>query len=250
MKIVLITPDNIDDHGLFCIKDIKSEGYKHKKNWFVKNYQLGLKIILSFDEEGKQSGYMEYMPGEIAWRPVHAPNYYFIQCMFVYPNKNRQKGLGSDLIKFCIEDAVRNKKDGVCSMTSNGTWIKSKKLFLKNKFFEVEKLERFELMAHRISEEHLFPHFIDWTKNRDQYIGWHLIYADQCPWHYKAVEMMEETADKHGVKLIVHRLTESEQIRSAPSGFGSFSLMKDGKLLEDHYLSKRRFETILESNLK
>jgi hypothetical protein len=35
-----------------------------------------------------------------------------------------------------------------------------------------------------------------------------------------------------------------------PSGFGVFALVKDGKLLEDHYLSKRRFETIIKKELK
>jgi len=45
--------------------------------------------------------------------------------------------------------------------------------------------------------------------------------------------------------LNVIKLETPEEARNAPSGFGTFSLVYNGQLLEDHYLSKTRFENIL-----
>ena len=41
------------------------------------------------------------------------------------------------------------------------------------------------------------------------------------------------------------KLTSLKKVQNAPSGFGTFSLIKDGKLIKDHYLSRTRFENIL-----
>ena len=46
------------------------------------------------------------------------------------------------------------------------------------------------------------------------------------------------------------KLTSPTEAQNAPSGFGTFSLIKDGKLLEDHYLSKKRFENIIKQEIK
>jgi len=45
METILLTPENIDEYGFFCIKDLKSEGFNSKKEWFVDNYKQGLKIF-------------------------------------------------------------------------------------------------------------------------------------------------------------------------------------------------------------
>ena len=51
------------------------------------------------------------------------------------------------------------------------------------------------------------------------------------------------------VDLQVEKLTTAEEAKSAPSGFGVFSLMHDGQLVEDHYLSATRFRNILKKEL-
>ena len=46
-------------------------------------------------------------------------------------------------------------------------------------------------------------------------------------------------------------ITEAEkEAKNAPSGYGVFNLLHDGKLLEDHYLSATRFKNILKKELK
>jgi len=72
-----------------------------------------------------------------------------------------------------------------------------------------------------------------------------LLYADQCPWHEKSVSAISDVAREEGVPLQVTHLNKPEEAQKGPSGFGTFALIKDGKLLADHYLSATRFKNIL-----
>jgi hypothetical protein len=85
--------------------------------------------------------------------------------------------------------------------------------------------------------------------SKEQYKGWNLVYADQCPWHKKAVFALYDTAMDFGIDLKIKKLTSSKQPKKAPSGFGTFSLLGDGRLLEDHYISATRFKNILRKEL-
>ncbi len=245
-----VTPENVDEHGFFCVKNIKSKEFEMKKEWFIKSYEEGLRIKIMVNEAGKQIGYIEFVPAENAWRPVDAPGFMFVQCLFMYSNKDKNIGNGLLLIEACEEEAVKLKMRGICTMTSKGTFIADKRLFEKNGFKQVDKLERFELMTKKFDTKFDDPKLNDWTKNREKFQGWHLLYADQCPWHHKSVEALKEVVEELGVKLKVKQLSTSKEAKQAPSGFGTFSLLHDGKLLEDHYLSSTRFRNILKKELK
>ena len=67
------------------------------------------------------------------------------------------------------------------------------------------------------------------------------------PWHKKGVYALVESASEKGINLKVKKIETSAEAKKMPAGFGVFALVKDGILLEDHYISKRRFETIIES---
>lgn len=87
--------------------------------------------------------------------------------------------------------------------------------------------------------------FIDRKKQQSRYTGWNLIYADQCPWHEKSINDLQQSAFDNKIELTVIKLKTPYEAQNAPSGFGTFSLIKVGKLLADHYISKTRFENIL-----
>ncbi|MDP8221077.1 MAG: GNAT family N-acetyltransferase [Candidatus Stygibacter frigidus] len=234
-----------------CIasKNKKAPGYAKKVEWFKSRLNKGLKIKIAIDEEGKQLGFIEYIPSESAWRPVKADNYYFIHCIGLFAKEARHRNIGTTLLQMCEEEAKQNDKDGVCVMSSNGAWMANKTLFEKNGFAIIDQLGRFELMCKKIKIKAGDPCFIDWTKKQVDYKGWNLIYSDQCPWHEKSVADLKQSALEHGINLKVTKLNTPEEAQNAPSGFGTFSLIKDGKLIEDHYLSKTRFENILKKEL-
>ena len=77
-----------------------------------------------------------------------------------------------------------------------------------------------------------------------------MVYADQCPWHEKSAFDLLNTAMGFGIDLNVTKIKMAEEAQQAPSGFGVFSLLYNGRLIEDHYLSATRFKNILKKELK
>jgi hypothetical protein len=250
IKILEVTSENVTEFGIYCIRDKKSPGYKAKADWFKSKINNGLKIVIASDNENKQLGFIEYIPSEIAWRPVKADNYLFIQCIAMFVKDSKRKNIATRLLQYCEQEARIAGKSGVCVMSSNGPWIANKSLFEKNGFKITDKLERFELMTKTIDVKSSVPRFNDWTKQREKYKGWNLIYSDQCPWHAKSITDLSECASQNNIQVKVKKLTTPGEAQNAPSGFGTFSLVRDGRLLEDHYLSRTRFQTILYHELK
>lgn len=244
-KIVEVTPSNVATEGLFCSRDKSSAGFKAKQLWFETESNSGASIRIVRDDLGKQLAFIEFMPGKIAWRPVNADNYLFIQCMFVYSKSDRNQGIGTELIKICEAQAAIMGLDGVCTLASDGAWIHDNRMFVKNGYSVIQTKGRYELLVKSFNEDAKPPSLIDWEKHQSAFIGWHLVYANQCPWHAKAADVLVKVASEFGIDMQITILTKPEQIKSAPSGFGVFSLIKDGKLLEDHYISETRFRSIL-----
>jgi hypothetical protein len=130
-------------------------------------------------------------------------------------------------------------------MVSDGPWMAGKEIFLKNDFQVVDTADRFELVARRLRKGGKEPRFRDISGNAARYPGLHLVYAAQCPMLPRSVEDLRDEAEKHGLELDVTVLTTAEEAQNAPSYHGVFSLLWDGQLLSDHYVSRARFRNIL-----
>ncbi len=250
INIIDVTTDNVSEAGIYCIKDKKSPGFKKKVEWFKNELNRGLRIKIATNEKGKQVGFLEYIPSELAWRPIKAENYFFIQCIALFVKEAKRKRIGTSLLQTCEEEAKQNNKSGVCVVCSDGAWMANRTIFEKNDYSMVDQLGRFELMYKKYSPASQNPKFDDWTTKQSKYEGWNLIYSDQCPWHEKSITDLKQSALDNGINLKVKKLITPKEAQNAPSGFGTFSLIKDGKLIEDHYLSKTRFENILKKELK
>ena len=110
INIIDVTTDNIEEIGIYCIKDKKLPGYNKKVEWFKSKINKGLRIKIAIDTEGKQLGFIEFIPSELAWRPINAKNYYFIQCIALFVKEAKNKKIGTILIKQCEQEARENKK--------------------------------------------------------------------------------------------------------------------------------------------
>ena len=250
LKIIDVTNDNVFKETLFCIKDIKKPGFESKRKWFEKRLNEGLKIKILKDDTDKMIGFIEFIPLAQAWRPVEGDDFLFIHCMYVYSKKDRNLGYGKLLIDEAVKEAKQQHMSGVCVMTSDGSWMASKSIFEKYGFHQVDKKGRFELLSKKWNTSTEDPHLMDWIAKQKDYQGWHLVYADQCPWHEKSAFDLLNTAMDYGIDLKLTKLETSAQAKNAPSGFGVFSLLYNGKLIDDHYLSATRFKNILKKELK
>jgi N-acetylglutamate synthase-like GNAT family acetyltransferase len=245
MKIVEVTPENAVKETFFCIKDIKKQGFKNKLKWFERNYKEGLKIKILKNDEDKMIGFIEYVPAKNAWRPIDANNYMFIHCTYIYSKTDWNKGYASILLEDAEKEAKIKGMDGLCVITSTGGWLANKSLFEKNGFEQIEVKDRFELLSKTWSSNAKKPKFHNWTNQQKKYKGWHLLYADQCPWHEKSVTATLNVGMDYGIDIKVSKIKTVGEAKMAPSGFGVFNLLRDGRLLEDHYLSATRFRNTL-----
>lgn len=250
MNLVSVTPNNAHIETFFCIKDFKNPGFESKRKWFEKRYKEGLRLIILKDEAEKMIGFIEFVEVSKSWRPVDADNFMFIHCMMIQSKKDRNKGYGALLILEAEKEAKKRNLSGLCVMTSKGSWIANKTIFEKHNFKQVDERGRFQLMSKQWNPKIPQPRLIDWTRQQQNYNGWHLVYADQCPWHNKAAVELVKTASNFGVNLKITKLESAKQAKLAPSGYGVFSLLHNGKLLEDHYISPTRFKSILNKEIK
>jgi len=250
VHLINVTPENVLKETLFCVKNTSDPGFIKKNEWYTNRFQEGLRIRILKNEAGKPIGFIEYVPAKYAWRPINAPSYLFIHCMFVYSNNDKHQGYGSLMLEACKSDAKSNGYNGICVITSEGSWITNKNIFLQNGYSQIDKRDRFELLVKKINTKSPDPTLNNWTLLQRNYKGWNLVYADQCPWHEKSVLALQSVAREVGIDLKVQKLISCKEAQCAPSGFGVFSLLNDGKLIEDHYLSETRFRNILAKELK
>ena len=103
LKIISLDEQNLAQEDICCaLADKKNQaGVSLKKDWLKCRFQEGLKFK-KFNVRGKV--FIEYLPAEKAWKPVHAPGYMFIDCLWVAGSYKGQ-GLGTRLLEECIEDS-------------------------------------------------------------------------------------------------------------------------------------------------
>ena len=248
IEIININKDNIKEYqkGISCFLNPNHESVGIKLDWIYERFKEGLKIKLIFSKkENKVIGFIEYINGENAWRAIDAKNYYFIHCIWVSPNKEKNKGYGSLLVKEVIKDAEKEGKLGVAVITSEGSFMAGNELFLKNGFKSIDYSKPFDLMVKSQKKDNL-PKFNDWEKQIKNYKGWNLVYSNQCPWVARSIKELGEVAKKNNINLQFTEIKNAKQAQNAPSIYATFNLIYDGKLIVDHYISQRRFQNIID----
>ena len=117
VEIVTLDAQNFDQFSHFCGRSAKyAEAYDNKSAWLQARFAEGMRYKL-FRANERTVGFVEYIPGEYAWRGVAAQGYLFIHCFWVL-GKNKGKGYGSRLLKACLKDAQQSGLAGVAVMTS------------------------------------------------------------------------------------------------------------------------------------
>jgi ribosomal protein S18 acetylase RimI-like enzyme len=242
VEIVAVDATNVTEHGFFCYKSKpKSEGYRRKLEWLEQRFSEDMKIRILY--EGKRSvGFIEYIPGEYAWRAVHAEGYMVIHCLWVV-GKGKGKGYGSRLLNECVEDAQKAQKHGVVMVSSSKPWLADKQVFLKNGFEVVGQAPpTFELLVKRFDDAPLPTFPDDWGERLSCYgSGVTVVYSDQCPYTVDAVKGALKIAGEGGVEARTVKLESSQQVRdSAPSAYGVFNVVYDGKLVTYKYIDSKK----------
>lgn len=253
-EIVDITPENEPQYDLFCKKSKrKEEGYQSKLKWFRDRYNEGMRMkVLFVNERGKMTsrGFIEYIPGEYAWRVVNAPNYMVIHCLWVV-GQWKKKGFGSMLLEACVDDARRQGLAGVAMPTNEGNWIAGKKALVKNDFEVIDTVpEGFELLVKRFKKDFPLPSFpTDWEERQKKCgKGLTIFYTSQCPYLPEAVKMSLQAGRNLGIKTSLIELKTAKEVQErSPSAYGVFGIVYDGRLLSYLYLNKEGVQKRIQS---
>ena len=248
VKVVTVDATNLEEHGFFCYKSKpKSEGYRRKLDWLEQRFAEGMKIHILF-ENGRSVGFIEYIPGAFAWRAVEAPGYMVIHCLWVV-GRGKKKGYGSRLLNECVEEARKLHKHGVVMVTSSGNWLANKKLLLKNGFESVDQAPpTFELLVRKLSDAPS-PSF---PKNWEERLarcgsGITIFRCDQCPYIEDAVKDALEAAHELGIATQVVEMHHCQEVRDrAPTPYGVFGVVYNGRLLSYHYMLKKELARLRE----
>jgi GNAT superfamily N-acetyltransferase len=160
VDLIDVNAENVEQTGFFCfMSKKKSEGYQRKLRWLKDRFAEGLRLkMLPLPERG----FIEYIPGEHAWRSVYADGYLLIHCLWVV-GKSKGQGFAAKLLEACLTDAKQMKLKGVALITSEHVWLTGRRLFTKNGFECVDTAPpSFSLMVKKFGR-HSSPRFTgDW----------------------------------------------------------------------------------------
>jgi ribosomal protein S18 acetylase RimI-like enzyme len=241
VKMVTVDVTNVAEHGFFCYKSKpKSEGYQQKLAWLEQRFAEGMQIKMIY--EGKRSvGFIEYIPGEFAWRAVNAPDYLVIHCLWVV-GKCKKKGYGTRLLNECIEHARKIGKRGVAMVTSSGVWLADKKLLLKTGFEEVDQAPpSFSLLVKQLDDGPIPTFPTNWEERARHFgDGLTILRSNQCPYIPDAVTIIADFFAQRDVPTQEIELKSAQDVQNlSPSPYGLFGVVNNGTLLSYHYLGQK-----------
>jgi GNAT superfamily N-acetyltransferase len=237
--MVEVTAENIDKTGFFCyMSKKKSEGFLRKLRWTQDRFAEGMRIkMLALPERG----FIEFIPGEHAWRAIQADGYLVIHCLWVV-GRSKGKGFSGALLDACLAEAKRQKMRGVAMVTSEKVWLAGRRVLDKHGFECVDTAPpAFCLMVKRFAKGPA-PSFAGRWEEKARALGPGLsvIRSDQCPYIVDATAAAIAAADKAGVKSrVVEMRSRDDLLRRSPSPYGVFGLVLEGCLLSYHYLLEK-----------
>ncbi|MBM4464438.1 MAG: GNAT family N-acetyltransferase [Chloroflexi bacterium] len=244
-EMITVNADNVDKQGFFCyMSKRKTPGYRQKRDWLAARFAEGLKLHMIHEIGGRTVGFIEYIPGEYAWRAVQAPDYLLIHCLWVV-GKGKGKGYGAHLIQTCLDDARAQGKHGVVTVATERVWMAKKDIFLKHGFVDVAQAPpSFHLLVYRFDDAAPLPAFpTDWEARQARFgAGLTVIRTPQCPYVEDATNIALEFAAEKGIPSQVVTFQSAQELQAnSPSPYGVFGIVLDGRLLTYHYLQRKDF---------
>jgi len=233
--IIDVHTRNVDQTGFFCyMSKRKTEGWRRKLLWLKARFAEGLKIkMLRLPERG----FIEYVPGEHSWRAINAKGYMVIHCLWVV-GRSKGKGLASALLEECIEDAKRAGMKGVAMLASEGSYMKWKRFLAEHGFETVDTAPpSFELMARKFGKARSPTFTKDLEKKARGFSkGLVILRSDQCPYFEEATQALLALTKKKGIPSKVIEISTAKEVRKlAPSPYGVFTVVLDGRVIPSHY---------------
>ena len=157
-------------------------------------------------------------------------NYLYIYCLWVLGREYRGKGYGRALMEYCLADARRQGKSGVCMLGADKqkAWL-SDQSFAKSFGFEVvdTTADGYALLA--LSFDGTVPRFAPSAKAQSiAQQALTIYYSMQCPYILQSVELAVRYCEAHGVPLSLIPVESLEQAKHLPCVFNNWAVFYRG----------------------
>lgn len=244
-EFVTITMDNLPTEHLCCaIADKKHQaGVQAKRFWLANRIAEG-HVFRKLNHKGKV--FIEYAPLEKAWVPAIGENYMYIYCLWV-SGSFKGKGYARELLDYCIEDAKRQKKSGICILSSKKKkpFVSDKKFIQKFGFEAVDTaFDEYELLA--LSFDGTKPQFsksVKETQITDDSLT--IYYGAQCPFTLNCIEQVQIFCGKNKIPLNLIPVDTLEKAKSVPAVFNNWAVFYKGKFETVHLLNEGQLKKLL-----
>lgn len=248
-QYVDLDSSNIGHEHICCAiagKD-HQEGVDRKKAFLSAGFKRGL-VFRKLDIRGKV--FIEYAPAEAAWRPVVAPGYLVIHCLWV-SGRYKGRGLGRELLQHCLDDASA-EHHGVVAVSGRSPYLTDTRFYLSQGFELVESTETgYDLVCFR-ERTTPAPRFAENARRGtvSEAEGVHFEYVFQCPFVPGCLQDMSAVAREFDLTVTSRELATMEDVRAAASPFGTFGAFLFGRLVTHELMSGNKFRKLLEQELE
>ena len=242
MEYIRVTKENLEREHICCaISSNKDAQVSSKKAWMADRFDDGL-VFLKSAERGKC--FIEYIPAENAWVPIHADGYMYIDCLWV-SGSFKGHGYSTELLDSCIEDSKQKGKKGLCILAAakKKPFLADPK-FLKYKGFTVcdEADNGIQLWYLPFGMNIDKPQFTECAKHPHiEEKGYVLYYTSQCPFNAKYVPVLEQTAKENDIPFHAIHIESLKEAKNAPTPITNYALFHDGGYITNEQMNEKRF---------
>lgn len=246
MGFIQMSKRNLETEHICCALGAKQyeDAVREKKRWLSERMDEGL-VFYRLDERAKV--FIEYLPALMAWAPIEAPNYMYINCLWV-SGRYKNHGYAKQLLHYCKEDAVNRGMDGIVHIVGkkNYPYLSDRRFFEHMGFELVDQAEPyFDLVALKWNDHAGVPSFKRKERNSVNDEGISIYYTAQCPFAVGILEDLRKVAESKNVPFHTYRITTKEEAQSSPIIWSTFGLLYNGEFITHEILSANKFEKLL-----
>ena len=243
-EFITLTPENLADEHLCCIIRTKKphSGVEAKRGWLADRLCEG-HIFRKLNVKG--CVFIEYAPLESAWVPIIGENFYYIYCLWVQGTP-KGCGYGRQLMEYCIDDAKRHGKSGICMLGAKKqkNWLSDQKFARKFGFETVDATsDGYELLA--LSFDGTKPRFSPTVKQEISEKELTVYYDYQCPYIFQRIEKLREYCAEKAVSADFIQIDSLNKAKSLPCVFNNFAVFYGGRFVTVNQLDGAAVEKII-----